>query len=37
VDQQRQRISTAHLSAGLYTLRVREQDGSLTTKKLLRR
>jgi hypothetical protein len=37
VDQQRQRISAQHLSTGLYTLRVRELDGSLTTKKLLRR
>jgi len=37
VDQQRQRIATTHLSTGLYTLRVRERNGSLTTKKLLRR
>lgn len=37
VEHQRQRMSTAHLSAGLYTLHVRERDGSMTTKKLLRR
>lgn len=37
VDQVHQRVSTSHLSAGLYTLRVRELDGSVTTKKLLRR